>query len=80
MNVFDRCLNSVWPTVSTVLFGQKKISVDDSYMEKKTVIRVNQAKEKARPGNIINNEKKNKEQIKRDSGSIIIIIYIKSQE
>ena len=30
-------------------------------MEKKTVIRVNQAKEKARPGNIINNEKKNKE-------------------
>lgn len=52
MNVFDQCLNSVWPKVSTILFGQHSLSLDDSYMEQKTLFRVNQAKEKARPGEV----------------------------
>ena len=70
----------MWPTVSTVLFGQKKISVDDSYMEKKTVIRVNQAKEKARPGNIINKIMKNKQRIDKKRFWVDHYYHIKSKE
>lgn len=53
MNVFGPCLNSGWAKLSSVLFGPPQLPLSDSYMERKTLIRINQAKEKARPGKFL---------------------------